>query len=235
MRYLLFVFLFILSLNAAAQSPMVSRLFADGTRSANQERFAEALASYKTALSLAETEYLDAGYRAQLRFNIGVCYFRLERFDPAVGEFKAAILLKKDYARAHYALGMAEARRRDWKKSSDALGRVVSLEPKNGEAWFDLAFSSVALGDLENAARAFAKSIELGSVDAALSHNNIGVILAVKGDLATAEISFENAIAMSDGKLFEAKRNLELVRARRTGSRELIAREFRYAERKGLV
>lgn len=83
---------------------------------------------------------------------------------------------------------MAEARCGDWKRSSDALGRVVSLQPKNGEALFDLALSSVALGDLENAARAFKKSIELGSVDAALSHNNIGVILAVKGDLATAEI-----------------------------------------------
>lgn len=231
MRYLSFVFLLILSINAAAQSPAVSRLFSEGTKSAGQERFTDALESYKRALSLAENEYLDAGYRARLRFNIGVCYFRLEKFDPAIQEFKAALLLKKDYARAHYALGMAETRKRDWKKAADSFSRVVSLEPNNGEAWFDLAYANIALNDFETAVRAFAKSIELGSIDAALSHNNIGVILAVKGDLATAEVSFENAIAMSEGRLYEAKRNLEFCRANRLGSRELIASELQYARR----
>lgn len=231
MRYLLFVLLFISTFNASAQSPMVSRLFSDGTRNASQERFSEALQSYKTALTLAENEYLDAGYRARLRFNIGVCYFRLEQFDPAVEHFKAAILLKKDYARAHYALGMAEIRRRDWRRASDALGRVVSLQPKNGEAWFDLGFAHIGLSDLRTAARAFAKSIEFGSVDAPLSHNNIGVILAVKGDLRAAEIAFENAIALSDGSLQEAKRNLAFVRGKRLGRGDLVAGGLQYASR----
>ena len=103
MRYLSFVFLLFLSLSATAQSPMVSRLFTEGTKSANRERFAEALESYKTALFMAENEYLGADYRARLRFNIGVCYFRLEQYGPAVDQFKSALLLKKDYARAHHA------------------------------------------------------------------------------------------------------------------------------------
>ena len=186
MRYLSFVFLLLLSLNAAAQSPAVSRLFQEGTKNATHERFAEALDNYKTALFMAENEYLGADYRARLRFNIGVCYFRLEQYDPAVDQFKSAILLKKDYARAHYALGMAETRRREWRHAADSFNRAVMLEPNNSEAWFDLAFASIGENDLDKAAHAFAKSIELGSIDAALSHNNIGVILAVKGDLAAA-------------------------------------------------
>jgi Flp pilus assembly protein TadD len=211
---------------------MVSRLFTEGTKSANRERFAEALESYKTALFMAENEYLGADYRARLRFNIGVCYFRLEQYDPAVGQFKAALLLKKDYARAHYALGMAETRRREWRQAAYSFSRAVTLEPKNSEAWFDLAFASIGENDLDNAAHAFRKSIELGSIDAALSHNNIGVILAVKGELAAAEVSFENAIAMSHGRLFEAKRNLEFCRAKRQRGRELMAREqFQFAQR----
>jgi Flp pilus assembly protein TadD len=235
MRYLLFGLLLFCTVSMSAQSPMVTRLFSEGTKSAAEERFADALENYKRALTRAENEYLAAGYRAPLRFNIGVCYFRLEQFDPAIQEFKAALLLKKDYARAHYALGMAETRKRDWKKAADSFSRVVSLEPKNAEAWFDLAFATIALNDLYTAAKAFAKSIELGSVDAALSHNNIGVILAVKGDLATAEISFENAIAMSHGRLFEAKRNLEFCRSKRLGSRELFAGEFEYSRGKALL
>ncbi len=101
MRFLFFVFLLISTVNISAQSPMVSRLFAEGTKSASEERFPEALESYKTALVMAENEYLDSGYRARLRFNIGVCYFRLEQFDPAIEQFKTALLLNKVYSRAH--------------------------------------------------------------------------------------------------------------------------------------
>ena len=121
MRFISLAFLFVLSLNVAAQSPIVSGLFAEGTKLAKQERFADALQSYKGALSIADNEYLDAGYRARLRFNIGVCYFRLQRFDQAVDEFKHALILKSDYATAHDALKIAEVRRRELKSSFASL------------------------------------------------------------------------------------------------------------------
>ena len=121
MRYLLFVFLFIFSLNVSAQSSKVTQLFSDGTTKASQSHFADALRSYETALTIAENEYLDAGFRARLRFNIGVCYFRLENYDRAAENFKRAILLKKDYANAHNALNVAEARRRDWKRTTASI------------------------------------------------------------------------------------------------------------------
>lgn len=236
MRFFSFVFLFILSLNVAAQSPTVSNLFSEGTRHANAGRFDEALKNYKTALFTAENEYLGAGYRARLHYNIGVCYFRTDRFDSAANHFKFAILLKTDYARAHYALGMAKIRKRDWKEASRTFEKLLRLDPKNGEAWFDLAFASVALNDLETAEKAFARSIIFGSMDSPLSHNNIGVILALKGDLAAAEDRFARAVALSDGGLLEAKQNLEFCRSKRKGNPQLISGEFRYAARSlGLV
>ncbi len=59
MRYLLFVFLFVVTLNIAAQSPAVSDLFAEGTKHANAGKFDDALKSYSTALSMAESEYVQ--------------------------------------------------------------------------------------------------------------------------------------------------------------------------------
>ena len=121
MRFMSLAFLFVFSLNVAAQSPKVGQLFSDGATKASRSHFADALQSYESALSLAENEYLDAGYRARLRFNIGVCYFRLNNFDRAVENFKLAVLLKKDYANAHNALNVAESRRRVLKQTTASI------------------------------------------------------------------------------------------------------------------
>lgn len=126
MRILSFVFLFVFALNISAQSTKVDTLLSEGTRHANAGRFDAALKSYKTALSVAETKYAGNEYRARLHYNIGVCYFQLGQFKFAENEFKSAVLLKTDFARAHYALGMAEARRRKW-KTADSVGSVVSV------------------------------------------------------------------------------------------------------------
>src|SRR5688572_23366137 len=160
MRFWSFIFLLIFSINIAAQSPTVSKLFADGTKQANAGRFDEALKSYKTALFVSENEYVNGSYRARLHYNIGVCYFRTDRFDLASDHFNLAILLKTDYTRAHYALGMAKIQKRKWKAASQAFEQLLKLDPKNGEAWFDLASAHVALSDFENARVAFARSIE---------------------------------------------------------------------------
>ena len=232
MRLLSFGFLLILSLNIAAQSPAVSRMFTDGTKHATEERFEDALKLYKNALFAAENEYAGAGYRARLHYNIGVCYFRTDRFEQAVKQFKLAILLKSDYARAHYALGMAKAQMQNWKDAAASFEDLLKIDPKNGEAWFDLAFANIAMKDFETAEKAFARSITFGSIDSALSHNNIGVILAIKGDLTGAEKQFETAIDLSTGRLYEAKRNLEFCRSKRIGKADLVAGEFQYAGRK---
>ena len=106
------------------------------------------------------------------------------------------------------------------------IGAWTSMgrQPANGEAWFDLAFAHLALGDVESAAAAFERSIRHGSIDAALGHNNVGVIQAMKGEFQSAERQFEQAIALSGGHLVEAKHNLEFCRARRQGANMLIAR-----------
>jgi Flp pilus assembly protein TadD len=231
MRVLLITFVLIFSISASAQSPTVTNLFAEGTKQTNAGRFDEALKNFKTALFMAENEYLSAGYRARVQYNIGVCYFKLNRFDPAIDHFKAALLLKTDYTRAHYALGMAEMRKRHAIAAVSSFNRVLKLDPKNGEAWFDLAFASLALNDLETAEKGFARSIEFGSVDSNLSHNNIGVILAMKGNFVDAEDQFETAITLSNGKLTEARRNLEFCRSKRAGKSELVATGFQFARR----
>jgi tetratricopeptide (TPR) repeat protein len=120
MRILSFVFLFIFAVNISAQSSKVDELFTQGTKQVNAGRFDDALATYKTALATAEKRYAGKVYLARLHYNIGVCYFHLDRFEAAANEFKSAVLLKTDYARAHDALTMVDARRSTGKETKTA-------------------------------------------------------------------------------------------------------------------
>ena len=113
MRILSFVFLFIFAVNISAQSTKVDDLFTQGSRQINSGRFDEALTTYKTALTTAEKRYAGKEYLARLHYNIGVCYFHLDRFEAAANEFKSAVLLKTDYSQAYSALDKARARTRD--------------------------------------------------------------------------------------------------------------------------
>ena len=113
MKVLSFVFVFVFAVSISAQSTKFDDLFSEGTRHANAGRFDAALKSYKSALTVAETKYSGKEYRARLHYNIGVCYFHLDRFEAAANEFKSAVLLKTDYTQAYSALDKAKARARD--------------------------------------------------------------------------------------------------------------------------
>src|SRR5215207_7823813 len=105
-----FVFLFVFGLGASAQSPEVTDLFSEGAKQVNAGQFHSALSTFKTALSSAENKYADKDHRARLHYNIGLCYFRLDRLDLAANHFKHAVLLKTDYSLAYHALGMTKFR-----------------------------------------------------------------------------------------------------------------------------
>ena len=110
MRVLSFVFLFIFAVSISAQSTKVDDLFTQGTKQINAGRFDDALTTYKSALATAEKQYAGKEYLARLHYNIGVCYFHLDRFEAAANEFKSAVLLKTDYSQAFAALRKAKSR-----------------------------------------------------------------------------------------------------------------------------
>src|SRR5687767_9837884 len=103
-----FAFLFVFGLSVTAQSVQVADLVSEGIRQVHAGQFDEALTSYKTALAAAENKYADTNYRARLHYNIGACYFHLDKFELAADHFKHAILLKTDYALAYYALSRSK-------------------------------------------------------------------------------------------------------------------------------
>src|SRR5688572_28685877 len=175
MRTFIIAITFLFSVSAvSAQSPLAKRAFDEGTRSANAGDFQKALKSYRTA-SVASSD--SAGeFRAKVRYNLGVCYYRTGQLEAAAKELTAAIHLSDGrHERAYYALRMTRSALEDWHGARESFAKVLELNPRDGEAWFDLAFVYLALRDYDQAAAAFRKSIENKSVDSALGHNNLGV------------------------------------------------------------
>ena len=231
MRMLSFIFVLALSIGVSAQSNAVKRPFIEGTRLAKSGDYEKALASYLAASDAANNEKLNSDFLAKLHYNIGVCEYRLNRPEQAVNELMQAVKLANNtYPRAFYALGMAESARENWPKARMAFLEAVKASATDGEAWFDLAFAYLGENDLAKAEIAFRNAIANKSIDTPLSHNNIGVLLALKNDLSAAEKEFETALKASGGNLPEAKSNLEFCRTQ--SAMQLSARnELTYAVR----
>jgi tetratricopeptide (TPR) repeat protein len=205
---ILSAFVFSVSAQTTAQTA-----FEKGMSSANGGKFETALSEFQTSLAFAENADASDNFRAKIHFNIGVCFYKLKQNAEAVREFEQAVKLKKgDYEKAFYALGMAQAELKNWDEAEKAFRGAIGSNKQNGEAWFDLAFVYLAQENYELAQTAFQKSIELKSVDSSISHNNLGVILALSGDVNAAVKQFEKALQKSNGKLIVAERNLQFCK-----------------------
>jgi len=213
MLSLSFVLAFVFSVSAQPRQGMLQ--FNQATKLAKSGEFEKALSRYREELAGSESIRLDSDHLAQLHYNLGVCEYHLNHPERAAEEFKVAIKLKGgNYSTAFYALGMAESAQENWQGARLAFLESLRLNRSNGEAWFDLAFVYLAAGDFAGAEAAFRNSIVYKSIDSAWSHNNVGVLLALRGDLSEAQKEFKTALGASAGKLIEAQNNLEYCRTR---------------------
>ena len=219
-----------LSATALGQENIQS-LFSNGTKLARVGQFEKALAEFATASKLADAANAPSEMRAHLDYNLAVCHYQLGRIGEAVTAYEAAIRRRPTYEKAFYALGMAEAERQNWPSAEKAFIRAIAINRRNPEAWFDLGYVYLAKLDFAAAKTAFELAARYKSVDTAVSHNNIGVILAAYGDNRRAIAEFERALRLSDGQLDTAARNLEICRQREIIAGKSVAANMEFGRR----
>ena len=233
MRFVSFIFIAVLALSirvSAQQTPTsAAQSFDEGTWAAQTGQFETALKNYKLSLSLAAGEKTNDEFLSKIHFNTGVCLFRLGRGAEAINEFNEAIRLSKgSYQKAFRALGMAESELKNWANAETAFRKALNLKKSDGETWFDLAFVLIEKKDFDGARTAFQNAIKYKTGATADAHNNVGVIHALKGDLAAAEKEFKIALHKSGGKSVEAGSNLEFCKIykQKSGQARLTKFEF---------
>ncbi|MGQ0540710.1 MAG: tetratricopeptide repeat protein [Blastocatellia bacterium] len=221
----IFIFLFLISVVAVnAQSTRVLQFFEKGMRASQSGDHAAALNNFNAALSSVEREGAVDKFFAKLHYNIGVSNYHLRNLDEASAEFEIAIKLSRgNYEKASYALGLTQAELGNWAAAEKAFRGAVAANNRNGEAWFDLAFVHLSSGDRKKAFVAFEKAVRHNASEKAVSNNNLGVLLAIRGDYRSALKHFKLAVAESNGQYSDFVANLDLCRRLINSKHEMVA------------
>lgn len=227
---ILFAFLFGAA-GALAQSPRALDSFDKGIERSQKGDHVAAHHQFESTLALAEREGASDRFFGRLHYNIGVSLFQLERFGAAQYHLKKALRFTNHLsARAHHVLGLTMQELGDWNGAGSSLRTAVALDDRNGEAWFDLGMVMLQVGNDRMALTAFDRAIRHRSTERSASYNNIGVLLAARGELAEAMVQFTRAAALDTGGV--AAQNLEKCR-RYVGlnDKKLLADELKISRR----
>jgi Flp pilus assembly protein TadD len=224
MRIFIFFIVLLSAVTAFGQSRETAEFFEAGIASSRAGEHKQALTKFAEVLTRTSTEKASNKFLAKVHYNLGVSRYQLGRLAPAVVDFEKAIALANGrYEKASYALGLTLTELGDLAKAERAFLGALSANKRNGEAWFDLAFVYLNRKEYTVAETAFSNAIKFGTVDNAIGHNNLGVLLVIKGDVSAAERHFRNAIAASSGTFHGAVMNLEKCRKIIDGREKLIA------------
>jgi len=190
-----------------AQTPSSQDLIKEGNARYEHADYEAAITEYRKITPTAGAAY------AQALYNIGVCYYELNRTDAAIAMYRASIAARPDYAQAFYALGVALEDTGTRLEAKAAYQRALAVS--RGQlpaAAHKLGVLLASAGDYDAAAKLFKQAIEQSHDKLPASHNNLGVMLAQNGRLAEAARQFEIALAQTEGSFADASHNLKLCR-----------------------
>jgi predicted Zn-dependent protease len=116
----------------------------------------------------------------------------------AVGEYRAALAIDPNYAKAQVNLGAALDDLKDKRGAREALERAVRMSPQSKEAWNNLGAVAAEMGDTGRALEALGKALALdGSYADAVF--NLAMVQEQAGKDKDAAASWDRYVAL-DGK-----------------------------------
>lgn len=186
---------------------LASAHFNLGMAYAHQGDFDKALESYRTATQ-QKKNYAEAFN------NIGIIYEAMGDLENAQKQFQQAVAQRPNYALARYNLARLYLDQRMYNEAAAEFQQAIRQQPNFPEAYLDLGnlylirSTLMNTGELEKAAEAYRKAIELRKNDYPLAHENLAIALTklarVKEALAEYRIAFEQ----NDGRSPDSIRNL---------------------------
>jgi tetratricopeptide (TPR) repeat protein len=147
--------------------------------------------------------------RAVSEHNLGAALQGDGRYDEAIAHYRRAIAFRSDYAPAYNNLASSLRSTGQLREAIATYEQALRLQPEYPEAHYNLANALLADGRRDNLDRAvahFQRALEwmAGSADV---HNNLGIALMEKGQVAEAVTEFRQAIQVEPGSA-KAHRNL---------------------------
>jgi len=134
---------------------------------------------------------------AAAHFVLGTAYEAKRDLDAAASSFAEVLRLNPRAAAAQVRLAMIEMQRNALPSAAKLAEQAATLQPGNLAAQLVLARSLVATGDLDRAT-AVTRGLLEQAPQAAVVHNQAGMLALAKGDRAGARQSFEKALSLND-------------------------------------
>ena len=167
-------------------------LFSDAMSDSQHGRYQES-AEKLTAVLKTEPDSVPAHYI------MGLDYYRMHDYAPAIEHLGRVVELSPDYALAHYQLGLAFAR---GGRIDDAIQRfqhTLELDPTNFDAAYNLGSAYLQKQSVGEALAAFRRSAAINP-DYPAPHKALGKVLLYEGqvDEALAELRRAAELAPAD-------------------------------------
>ncbi len=134
----------------------------------------------------------------QARYHLeqGQILYDAGKVDEAIVEWREALRLAPQAARAHHLLGIAFRDQKDHTQAAAAFQQALRLEPDNATAHVHLARAFEALGKEQDAFNTYQKALQLVP-SAPYVHNRLGYILAGREDWQGAANAWYQTIQLA--------------------------------------
>lgn len=154
-----------------------------------QQKFAQAVLSYKNALNLQPNT-------PDLWFNLGIAQTQIQQLDEAVLSYQKAIQIKPDFFEAYGNLGTVLQTQGKLIAAIESYQKGLQINPQDARAYFNLGTALRDNGALADAINSYKKAIALfpNYTDA---HNNLGETLRDSGDMQAAVKSYQTALSLN--------------------------------------
>ena len=194
-----------------------------GREHLNAERYAEAVATFQKAQTLAEDlerSSQDSDIENKhIYAHLGAAYIGLKAYQEAIDALQNAIALDPDLVDAHYNLGYAYVEQGAYDQAIPHLKRAIAIAPNFKRAHYNLARAYRELDNLEAATYAVTETLRLdpnyqrahelvNSIKQA--HYNRGITYLNDERYSEAITAFQNAITL-DSDFTTAHYNLGLT------------------------
>jgi tetratricopeptide (TPR) repeat protein len=160
---------------------------------------------------IEQAEALTAQYPgAYVVWNVlGASREEIGMFDESIYAYKKSILLKSDFADAHFNMGVALKNHGNFDEALEAFNKAISIKPSYAEAYCNKGGTLYDLGKYEEATESYNKAISL-KPDYADAYFNMGLALHYQEKFQLAIQAYNKTLSLKPG-FAEAHYNLSFT------------------------